>query len=96
VGTVLVECHRLGRVAVDLVATTPDLGVPRLHGMTVGFAVETADQLEREARWLLRGKAENSARMSVAPTTSILPNRRLPFPTRALLPYQTTMQSRAT
>ena len=46
-------------MAVDLVATTPDLGVPRLHGISVGFAVETADQLEREARALLRWEAEN-------------------------------------
>jgi hypothetical protein len=59
VGAILVERHRFGRVAVDLVATTPDLGIPRFRGIGLGFAVKTADQLARQARSLLRWEAEN-------------------------------------
>jgi hypothetical protein len=59
VRAILVERHRFGRGTVDLVATTPDLGVPRLDRVSPGFAVETADKLERQARTLLRREAEN-------------------------------------
>ena len=59
VSAVLVECHRFGSAAVDLVATTLDLGAPQLRGVGLGFAVEAADQLECQTRTLLRREAKN-------------------------------------
>src|SRR5215471_7470068 len=55
---ILVERHRGGRVTVELRTATLDLRVPRFRGVVVRFAVETADQLARQARTLLGRQAK--------------------------------------
>src|SRR5438132_320186 len=59
VRAILVERHRIGNAPVDLGTATLDLGVPRLRGAGLRFAVEATDQLVRKARTFLRREAKN-------------------------------------
>jgi hypothetical protein len=47
VRAILIERHRFGRISVDLMTATLDLGVPRLRRVGVRFAIETPYQLKR-------------------------------------------------
>jgi hypothetical protein len=59
VHAILGERHRIGGVTVDLSTATFDLNVPCLRGAGLWFAVQTANQPERQARTLPRGEAKD-------------------------------------
>jgi hypothetical protein len=59
VDAILVEGHRFGGFTVNLGTATLDLSVPHLRRARLRFAVEATDQLERQARTLLRREAKN-------------------------------------